>query len=249
MTPPSGDTPAAVVNGAGAPPGPRHRSLVLHGVVIAGLLGLVAFVIAGMVPGSGRRLQHAATSWISIAVVLELIACTSYALLFHGVFSDGAYRISYVRGAQIGLGELGAYAAAPTGAGGPALRIWALLRSGMPFRVLMTRSVIHAAIFNLPYVMVAILLGLGVAVGVGSGDAHLALALVPLGLIIPGVSLAGVAARLARRGRGRPRSRWRRIVRDVIEAVPDGVRQLPTRMREPGLPSASVGYGAAIAAS
>jgi hypothetical protein len=71
----------------------------------------------------------------------------------------------YTRAAQISIGELGAFAASPTGAAGPALRIWALLRGGMPFGVGMSRSVTHYAIFEIPFVVVAVLLGLAVEPG------------------------------------------------------------------------------------
>ena len=124
-------------------------------------------VIAVVVPGLGARLRHSDPAWIAVEVILELFACLAYALLFHGVFSDRAYRIGYVRSGQIAIGELGAFVVVPTGAGGPALRIWALLRGGMPFNIVMTRSVIHAAIFNIPYIGAAILLGTSVALGVG----------------------------------------------------------------------------------
>jgi hypothetical protein len=39
--------------------GRRRRSSVLQGVIVAVLLGAVAFVIAGIVPGSSGRLRHA----------------------------------------------------------------------------------------------------------------------------------------------------------------------------------------------
>jgi putative heme transporter len=217
---------------------------VLQAALFALLVGAVAFVIAGVVPGSGERLRHAAAGWIAVEVLLELVACGAYAVLFHGVFSHGAYRIGYGRGAQIALGELGAFVVVPTGAGGPALRIWALMRSGMPFRTVMTRSVIHAAIFNVPYVSAAILLGTSVALGVGPGHAPLAVALAPLGVVLATLSLAAAAVVFAHRRRAEPQARWRRIGRDVIQAVPDGVRELPIRLRQPSLLLGSIGYWA-----
>ena len=225
-----------------APRGRRGRSIALQVAVIAALLGAVAFVVAGIVPGSGQRLRHAARGWVAIEVVLELIACAAYALLFHGVFSYGKYRLGYLRAAQIGVGELGAFVVAPTGAGGPALRIWALLRGGMPFRILMRRTVIHAVIFNLPYVVAAILLGLTVALGVGSGHARTILALAPLGLVTGSLALVVVATRLARREMPEPGTRWRRIGRTVVQAVPDGFRELPRRLRNPALVVEAIAY-------
>lgn len=201
-------------------------------------------MIAGAAPGSGSRLRHAAPGWIAVEVILELAACLAYAVLFRGVFSSGAYRLGYIRAGQIAFGELGAFVVVPTGAGGPALRIWALLRGGMPFRTVMTRSVIHAAIFNLPYIAAAILLGTGVALGIGPGRAPLAVALAPLGVVIVTVALGGGAALLAHRRRAEPRTRWQRVGRDVIEAIPDGVHELPARLREPRLLLGATGYWA-----
>jgi uncharacterized membrane protein YbhN (UPF0104 family) len=207
------------------------------------LLGAVAFVVAGIVPGSSARLGHVAAGWIAVAVSVELMACLSYAVLFHGVFTSG-YSIGFVRSAQIAIGELGAFVVVPTGAGGPALRIWALLRSGMPFRVQMVRTVIHAAIFNAPYVVAALILGTSVALGVGPGHARLAVALAPLGVVFVTVSITAGAALLSRKLRGDPHARWRRIGRDVIQAIPDGVRELPAYVRRPALVLAATGYWA-----
>jgi uncharacterized membrane protein YbhN (UPF0104 family) len=224
--------------------GRRRRSSVLQGVVVAVLLGAVAFVIAGIVPGSGGRLRHAAVGWIAVEVVIELGACVAYALLFHGVFSDREHRISYIRAAQIGVGELGAFVVVPTGAGGPALRIWALMRGGMPFATVMVRSVVHAVIFNLPYIGAAIVLGLGVALGLGPGHAPLAVALAPLGVVAVAIAFAVGATGLARRQQGEPADRWHRIGRDVLVAIPVGIRELPAGLRRPGLVLAAFGYWA-----
>jgi uncharacterized membrane protein YbhN (UPF0104 family) len=222
--------------------GRRRRSSVLQGVIVAVLLGAVAFVIAGIVPGSSGRLRHAWVGWIAVEVVAELGACVAYALLFHGIFSDSEHRIGYIRAAQIGIGELGAFVVVPTGAGGPVLRIWALMRGGMPFTTVMARSVVHAVIFNLPYVGAAVLLGLGVALGLGPGHAPLAVALAPLGVVAVSVAFAAGATWLAHRQGGGATDRWRRIGRDVVEAIPVGLRELPASLRRPGVILAAIGY-------
>jgi uncharacterized protein (TIRG00374 family) len=206
------------------------------------LLAAVVFVIAGAAPGASARISNAAPGWIAIEVILELIACAAYALLFHGVFSHGAYKLRYGRSAQIAIGELGAYLIVPTGAGGPAVRVWGLLRSGMPFRILMRRTVIHAPIFNLPYVLAAIVLGTTVALGVGPGHAPLAVALAPLGLVLAAVLLAFAATRFARTRHGEPDTRWRKVGREVLQAIPDGLRELRGRIREPLPVLGSIGY-------
>ncbi len=222
----------------------RRRSAWVQITLFAALVAGVVVAIADLVPGTGDRLDHAAPGWIALGVLLEFISCAAYGALFHGVFSHGAYRLARLRGMQIGLAELGAFVIVPTGAGGPAVRIWALGRSGMPFRVITTRSVIHGAIFNLPYVLAAILLGAGVILGVGSGHAPLVVALAPLGLVVGAVVLAGAATVAARGLPATPHGRWQRIGRDVLVAFPDGLRQLPGRLREPGLSLSALGYWA-----
>jgi putative heme transporter len=236
---------AADATDRGAPPvRHRYRSAAIQLVVVGALLAAVGIAIANIVPSSREHLRHAAPGWLAVAIVLELVACASYALLFHGVFSHGTYRFGYVRGAQIAVGELGAFVVTPTGLGGPALRIWALLRLGMPFRIQMIRTVIHGVILNIPYVLAAVLLGLSVVFGIGSGHAHLALALAPLGLVLAVLCLAGIAAFFSRRARGEPGTRLRRIGRDIIDAIPEGVRQLPGRLREVWLLLFALGYWA-----
>jgi putative heme transporter len=223
----------------------RRRSAWVQITLFTALVAAVVVAVADLIPGAGARLSRAAPGWIAVAVLLELISCAAYGALFHGVFSHGSHRLGRRRGMQIGLAELGAFVIVPTGAGGPAVRIWALERSGMPFRVITTRSVIHGAIFNLPYVLAAILLGAGVILGIGSGHAPLVVALAPLGLVVSAVVIAGAATLAARAlPAAAPQGRWQQIGRDLLVAFPDGLRRLPGRLREPGLSLSAVGYWA-----
>lgn len=208
------------------------------------LLAAVGIVIGGLVPGSGRRIKDAAPGWIAAEIVLELLALTAYAVLFHGVFAEGPYKLSFLRSAQIGVGELGAFAVVPAGAGGPAVRIWSLIRSGMPFAIIMRRSVIHGAIFNLPYIATAIVLGIMAALGLGAGQAPLAVALAPIGVVIVAISVAVAATGFVRSHRGVPLTRWRRVGWEIIEAVPEGLRELPRSLRRPMLLVSAAGYWA-----
>jgi uncharacterized membrane protein YbhN (UPF0104 family) len=118
------------------------------------------------------------------------------------------------------------------------------MRGGMPFAVVMTRSVIHAVIFNLPYVAAALALGGGVALGLGPGHAPLAVALAPLGVVLGAVLLALAATRGSRSGHAEPQARWRKIGRDVVSAIPDGLRAVPARLRHPTLALWAIAYWA-----
>jgi uncharacterized membrane protein YbhN (UPF0104 family) len=133
----------------------------------------------------------------------------------------------------------------PTGVGGPALRVWALMRGGMPLRVVAVRSVIHAPVLNVPYVLAALILGGSVALGVGPGHAPLIVALAPLGLVAGAVVFGTAATLHARSHPGEPRGRVRRLLREALRTVPEGLSQTPGRLRAPGSLLGAVGYWAA----
>ena len=105
------------------------RSLALRVGLLLVLLGLVAWLLTDLVPGSGTRLANARTGWVIAEVVLEVIACAGYAALFHATFSYGEYRIPSLRSAQIAVGALSAEISSsqfiPKKPAGTARRAWA----------------------------------------------------------------------------------------------------------------------------
>jgi uncharacterized membrane protein YbhN (UPF0104 family) len=149
-----------------------------------------------------------------------------------------------LRNAQIGVGELGAFAIVPTGVGGPALRFWALMRSGLSLREVVVGSVAHGAIFNAPYVLVALLLGVSVILGVGPGHAPVAVAVAPIGVVLVSMTIAATAWRYVSASRSRASSGWKGKAREAIGTIPDGVRQIPSRLRRPGSLLGAIGYWA-----
>ncbi len=185
-----------------------------------------------LVPGANDRLANAAVGWLVVALVLETLACASYALLFAAVFSRSPWRLTARRSGEIGLAELGAYAVLPTGLGGPAVRFWALRAEGMPWRVIVVRSVAHFGVFNLPYVAAAIVLGVGVSLHVLPGHAPVLTALAPIGLVVLAVALVGLVALLSRGGSADERS-WRARARSWLATVPEGVADLVICLRRP----------------
>jgi hypothetical protein len=62
------------------------------------VLGGVGLFLTSIVPGASRRLQNPAVGWIVVEVLLELVACASYAVLFLGMFSRAPYTVPRVRG-------------------------------------------------------------------------------------------------------------------------------------------------------
>jgi uncharacterized membrane protein YbhN (UPF0104 family) len=74
------------------------------------LSGAVVLAVEQFVPGAGHRLSQASSQWLAGALALDLAGCASYVLLFHTVFDRPPNRVSVRRSAQIGLGELAAFA-------------------------------------------------------------------------------------------------------------------------------------------
>ncbi|HEX8977024.1 MAG TPA: lysylphosphatidylglycerol synthase transmembrane domain-containing protein [Solirubrobacteraceae bacterium] len=233
---------AAAANPRRRRPG-RRRTAVRVGLAIA-VLGAAAFALAGIVPGSSGRLAHLSVGWLVLAGLAEAVSLLAYANLFNVVFGPGEAGIGWLRSAQIALGELGAFVVMPTGAGGPILRVWALLASGMELSRLMVRSVVHAVVFNLPYILVALLLGLGVVLGLGPGRAPALVALAPIGVVALAAAGTVAASAYARRHRGERHGRFERLGFEMVSAIPAGVRETQGRLQDPRLLLSSVGYWA-----
>ncbi|HET9103422.1 MAG TPA: lysylphosphatidylglycerol synthase transmembrane domain-containing protein [Solirubrobacteraceae bacterium] len=219
-------------SGGPSGPGGRRTLLVRVGLLVA-LLGAVAVAIAGLIPGSTQRLERASTGGVVTAILAEALACAAYADLFHTIFSGGRWRLSPLRSVQVGLAELAAFVVVPTGIGGPALRVWALLRSGLPFAAIVERSVVHAAVLNLPFAVAAAVLGVTVVTGLGPGHASTLVALAPLALIIVLTALALLMARYLRADAVPPGPGWQRFGHDAADAIPGGIRQIPAALRSP----------------
>jgi uncharacterized protein (TIRG00374 family) len=154
-------------------------------------------------------------------------------VLFDAVFARPPHRLTFGRSTGIALAELAGFVLAPGGVGGPAARVWMLRKSGMPWRVIGSRSVAHGAVFNGPYVAAALVLGLAAALHVLPGRAPLVVALAPVALVCA-VVVAGVMISAASRMRwlrsGSPR---RERLRAVLETVSVGARELPHFLRHP----------------
>jgi hypothetical protein len=99
--------------------------------VVLGFVGLVA----ALAPGLGevrQRLEGGQPGWLGIAIVLELLSCLSYLLMFRPIFcARMSWRTSY----RLGMSELAVGSLVPaSGAAGLAFGAWALRKGGCPCR-------------------------------------------------------------------------------------------------------------------
>lgn len=220
----------------------RLTAGVLRAGLALALFAGVAFAVEQFVPGAGDRIAHARPGWLAAAVGVELLALGSYGLLFHAVFDRAPNRLSFRRGAQIAVGELGAFALLPTGIGGPVLRFWALRASGFPLRTMVVRSISHGGIFNAPYVAAALVLGAGVSLGVLPGHARVLTALAPAGVVLVTCAIVAGAWALSRASFLRREGAWRTQLRSAFATVPDGVRDLLAVIHRPGAWLGALGW-------
>jgi uncharacterized membrane protein YbhN (UPF0104 family) len=187
--------------------------------VVAALL-----VLGGPLHTFTDALQRALAAdpvWVGAAASFELLSFAGYIALLWLVGSRVSKRIGLRESAEITLGGAAATRLLPTaGAGGAAMTLWALRRSGMATRhaagTLLTFLVIVYAVFLGSLALSGIVLTV-------SGVGPLALTALPAGLAVLGIALSlAAAAWMPADGTGRLRTAGAVLggaVRDAIEHV------------------------------
>jgi uncharacterized membrane protein YbhN (UPF0104 family) len=154
------------------------------------------------------RALSADPRWIALAAVAELLSFTGYIALFWLVGREASPRLDLRTGAEITLGGAAATRLLPTaGAGGAALTMWAIKKTGMgskrSARMLLTFLSLLYGVFLLGIAVS----GAAIALGFGGSAGHAVLA--GAASLAAGLAMAGALA-LAVRG-GEPREDAGRI--------------------------------------
>src|SRR5947209_18744507 len=160
----------------------RRGRLLATLVFVASVLAFLYFVLPKLLGlhETWNRIQHGNVWWFGLAFVLELCSFFGYIMLFRGVFIRGQSRIDWSESYQITMASLAAtrlFAAA--GAGGVALTVWAVRRSGMPARVVACRMVAFLALLYGVYMVTLVIDGVGLYLGVIPGGGSFAITVVP----------------------------------------------------------------------
>jgi uncharacterized membrane protein YbhN (UPF0104 family) len=168
-----------------------------------------------------RRALAADPVWVGAAALFELLSFGGYILLLWLVASRVSARMGLRESAEITLGGAAATRLLPTaGAGGAAMTLWALRRSGMATR--------HAAGTLLTFLVIVYAVFLGAMALSGAvltlhGIGPLALTALPAGLAVLGILLPlGAAAWMPAEGTGRFRTAGAVLggaVRDAVAHV------------------------------
>ena len=193
--------------------------------------------------------------WLAIGVLLEVLSFAGYVLLFRAVFVRGTGVIGWRESYQISLAGLAATRLfATAGAGGVALTVWALRRSGMDARLVACRMVAFMVLLYSIYMGSLIVDGLALRTGLFPGGGSFAITVIPAIAAAVVVALVGAMAllpddferRLRRWASGSGRAaHWIASAAAAPALAATGVRTAIDliRSRDPGLLGAVAWWG------
>lgn len=172
------------------PLGLNSRSLRRRALQIAAVLVIVGLV-AALAPALGdlrQRLQGAHPGWLGVALVLELLSCLSYVLMFRPIFyARMSLRTSY----RLGMSQLAVGSLVPaSGAAGLAFGAWALRKRGMAVHDIARRTVAFFALKSAVNFVAVSVVGIAMWLGVGP---HVSPALTLLPAVLAMAAIAAVS--------------------------------------------------------
>lgn len=221
-----------------------RRLLVTFVVLVLAAVALLYFGVPNLagLNETWQRIKRGDPWWIGAGILFELFSFLSYVALFRTVYLRETSRITWAASYDITMAGLAATRLlAAAGAGGIALTVWALRRSGMPGRTVAARMVAFLVLLYAVYALSLLLTGIGLRAGVLSGRAPFGLTVVPaiVAAIAIGLFLAmslipkDFERRLVEASRGYRRSaRLARRVATVPDTVARGVRAALELFRE-----------------
>jgi uncharacterized membrane protein YbhN (UPF0104 family) len=194
---------------------------VFFGLVVGLLLG-----VPGLFRDAAERIGDANLSWVVAGVVLELLSCAAYVVLFELVFARLRKRLA----SRLSLSELAMNSVVSAGGiGGFALGAWVLRTGGAPLKRIAERTLVLYLLTSAVNVIVVAVLGVLMGLGVIAGSTNPLLTFLPAGAAIAAIAATlGLAAwgRSALRREQLHRGRWAVLVAVLSEGVEDVLRML-----------------------
>jgi uncharacterized membrane protein YbhN (UPF0104 family) len=181
---------------------PRGRGRLSLGWTVGLIAAMAVLLYAGLPNVAGlddtwRRLSSGDPLWLCAAALLEVASYAAYVFTFHRLLARPGSRIGWRESYDIALaGVVASRVLATAGAGGIALTVWALDRSGMQRGLLVRRLTSFYVLLYGIFMAALVVVGTGLRTGLLNGPAPFALTVVPaiFGGIVILVALA--AARL-----------------------------------------------------
>jgi uncharacterized membrane protein YbhN (UPF0104 family) len=209
-------------------------SLAVFFVIVAGLL----LGVPGL-RSAAERITDANLAWVGAAIVLELLSCFSYVVLFELVFG----RLGRSLSSKLPLAELAVNSVVSvSGLGGIALGAWVLRSKGISVERIAKRSVLIFVLTSAVNVGATVLIGFPMWLGWLPGSRRALITLLPAALALATIFATLLAAAWARRAAARRRERRGRLFVALV-AVGGGVAEAVhlIRAHDPRLLGA-VGY-------
>jgi uncharacterized membrane protein YbhN (UPF0104 family) len=199
----------------------QSRTLRNSIISLAVFFALVAALLFG-VPGldsAGDRIAHANSAWVAAGVVLEVLSCAGYVVLFELVFG----RLGKGLTSRLSLSELAVNSVVSvSGLAGIALGAWVLRSKGISVERIAKRSVLIFVLTSAVNVGAVVVIGVPMWLGLLPGSRNELLTLLPaavaLASVVGTLSLAAWARRAASR---RPLEHGRMAV--ALTALSGGV--------------------------
>jgi uncharacterized protein (TIRG00374 family) len=161
-----------------------RKQVLIFALFVLSSLAFLYFVLPKILglKETWNRLGQGDFWWLVVAAFLEIVSFVCYIALFRAVFVRGESksRIGWSESYQITMAGLAATRLfAAGGAGGIALTVWALRRSGMRPRVVACREVAFLVLLYGVYMATFVIVGLGLYFGIFEGPAPFAATVIP----------------------------------------------------------------------
>src|SRR5271157_5206172 len=205
----------------------RLRNSVISLAVFFGLVIGLLFGVPGL-RAAGELITDVNPAWIAAGVVLEVLSCAGYVVLFDLVFGRIGRRLS----SRLSLAELAVNSVVSvSGLAGIALGAWVLRSKGVSVERIAKRSVLIFVLTSVVNVVAVIAIGLPMWLGLLPGSRNPLLTLLPalaaLATVVGVLALASWAGRTAAR---QHLERGRAGV--AVTALSGGVADALTLLRE-----------------
>jgi uncharacterized protein (TIRG00374 family) len=209
----------------------QSRTLRNSIVSLAVFFAIVVALLLG-VPGlqsAGDRISDASGGWIAAAVLLEVLSCVGYVVLFDLVFG----RLGRSLSSRLSLSELAVNSVVSvSGLAGIALGAWVLRSKGFSVERIAKRSVLIFVLTSAVNVAAVAVIGLPMWLGAVPGSRNELLTLLPalaaIAAILGTLALAALARRAASR-RGAQRGRLTIALSAVGGGVEDALKLIHER--------------------
>jgi uncharacterized membrane protein YbhN (UPF0104 family) len=199
----------------------QSRTLRNSIISLAVFFALVAGLLLGVpsLQAAGERITDANTSWIGIALALEVLSCVSYVVLFNLVFG----RLGRSLSSRLSLSELAVNSVVSvSGLAGIALGAWVLRSKGFSVERIAKRSVLIFVLTSAVNVGAVFVIGLPMWVGLIPGSTDPLLTLLPAVAAVAAIAGTIALAEWARRAAARRPLKKSRVTVALI-AVSGGV--------------------------